>query len=62
MPIIYCKQCGAKNDAGMTECPHCGFDLKNQDKVDNKQRVRRFMTFFIVLVMLVVFLIFWLPR
>jgi uncharacterized membrane protein YvbJ len=59
MRDLTCKHCGGVVNAGDKNCPHCGIPLPPDFDKDPR---RKFVLFFIALIVFCALLIIWLPR
>ena len=58
MNKLNCKHCGGDVNVGDKTCPNCGIPLP---KNLGKNRQKKFILFFIAVVLFCLFMIYWLP-
>jgi len=58
MSDLTCKHCGGPVEAGKKTCPNCGIPLPPDF---GKHTQRKFILFFIAVVIFCIFMVIWLP-
>ncbi len=62
MSDIICKHCGVIFEGQRLYCPECNAPTPEQKYLELIRKKKRFVWFFIVLVLFSLILMFWLPR
>lgn len=57
-----CHHCGYDFDDALTKCPNCETPAPHHDDTDTAARSKRFVAFFVVLVIFCLLMVFMLPR
>ncbi len=62
MSQVSCLYCGKKISEDVAECPYCGAVSHQQKKGYRAGARKKFLIYFVALVVLCAFFILWLPR
>ena len=62
MANVHCMYCGAEMTDDVETCPACGAPSHYHQGGGKSQRIRKFILFFVLLVVVSVFFMLWLPR
>ena len=57
-----CKHCGMAFDADLSACPYCNTPTPGQQDPETTGTKKRFIRYFVILVIFCIFMILWLPR
>ena len=62
MSRVTCLYCGKSIAEDLAECPHCGAVSHYQKRGYRLGDRKRFVLFFVIVVLASLFFVFWLPR
>lgn len=57
-----CNHCGMAFDAQLSTCPYCRTPTPRQADLEKSDTVRKFIRFFVILVIFCIVMVIWLPR
>lgn len=62
MSEITCNHCGEHFDEEVRYCPYCSTPTPKQKDLDTAETQKKFIRYFVILVIFCIVMVLWLPR
>lgn len=62
MKDMHCNHCGRVIDEEMRFCPYCNTPTPKQKELETRETQKRFIRYFLILIIFCIIMVLWLPR